>query len=105
MVQRFLYVLKTAVFVIPINVRTDLFTSAMVIILAELCPTVLSNVAPEALDASWQKCQHTLELMSSYNIAAQKCKETLNAMRQKAAPNVSSKVGQLTSFFDVTNIS
>lgn len=62
----------------------------MVVILAELCPAVLSDLSPETLEASWQKCQHTLKLMSSYNKAAEKCGETLNAMRQKAAPANSS---------------
>jgi hypothetical protein len=77
---------------ISIDMRIDLFTSAMVIILAELCPAVLANLAPQTLDASWQKCQHALELMSSYNRAAQKCGQTLNAMRQRAAPVISSKL-------------
>jgi len=63
-----------------------LFTSAMAIILAELCPAVLANVAPEKLEASWQKCQDTLESMSSYIMAAQKCRETLSAMRRRASP-------------------
>ncbi|RFU33077.1 hypothetical protein B7463_g3284, partial [Scytalidium lignicola] len=63
-----------------------LFTSAMVIILAELCPAVLANIAPEKLEASWQKCQDTLESMSSYIMAAQKCRETLCAMRRRASP-------------------
>lgn len=69
--------------------RTDLFTSAMVIILVELCP--VENVAPEKLEASWQKCQDTLESMSSYIMAAQKCRETLSAMRRRASPTNSSQ--------------
>ncbi|KAH8804474.1 fungal-specific transcription factor domain-containing protein [Xylogone sp. PMI_703] len=69
-----------------------LFTSAMVIILAELCPAVLANViAPENLEASWQKCQDALESMSSDIMAAQKCRETLCAMRRRASPAHSSQ--------------
>lgn len=63
----------------------------MVIILAELCPAVLTNISLEKLEASWQKCQDTLESMSSYIMAAQKCKETLSAMRRRAYPSNSSQ--------------
>jgi hypothetical protein len=63
----------------------------MVIILAELCPVLFTNILPETLNASWQRCQHALELMGSHNATAQKYRETLNAIRQKAAPSISSK--------------
>lgn len=63
----------------------------MVITLAELCPAMLSALEPETLDESWQKCQHTLKLMGSHNLAAQKCGDTLSAMRQRAVPALASK--------------
>jgi hypothetical protein len=67
----------------------------MVIILAELCPVLLTNILPETLNASWQRCQHALELMGSHNAAAQKYRDTLNAIRQKAAPSISSKLSRV----------
>jgi hypothetical protein len=65
----------------------DLFTAAMVILLAELCgPAGLAS--PDSLDASWQRCRTALQFMSKYHIAAQSCRETLDAMKRKAAPAV-----------------
>lgn len=58
----------------------------MVLILAEVCPTVLPSGVPSTVRHSWDQCQRALERMSLHNDAAKQCAKTLYNMRQQIYP-------------------
>ncbi|OBT97544.2 hypothetical protein VE01_04454 [Pseudogymnoascus verrucosus] len=63
-----------------------LFSSAMVLILAEVCPTVLASRVPSTVQKSWDQCQRALERMGLHNDAANQCAKTLYSMHQQIYP-------------------
>ncbi|KUJ06725.1 uncharacterized protein LY89DRAFT_404565 [Mollisia scopiformis] len=60
-----------------------LFSSAMVLVLAELCPTILDPGKAISVRHSWDQCQRALRRMSLHNDAAKQCAKTLCSMRQQ----------------------
>ncbi|OBT97633.1 hypothetical protein VE01_04449 [Pseudogymnoascus verrucosus] len=56
---------------------------SMVLVLAELCPTVLEPEKSGSVRQSWDQCQRVLERMSRHNDAAKQCAKTLSSMHQQ----------------------
>ena len=76
-----------ATLLISTNCVADLFSSAMVLVLAELCPNVLGAGESNGIRQSWDQCQRALERMSLHNDAAKQCAKTLSSIRQQIDTN------------------
>ncbi|KAG4433832.1 hypothetical protein IFR05_010680 [Cadophora sp. M221] len=61
-----------------------IFTSAMILILAETQWSSDNTMSKESVEESWQKCLKTLERLSSKHIRAKTCAEILAKLREQA---------------------
>ncbi|KAL2009964.1 hypothetical protein VTN00DRAFT_5771 [Thermoascus crustaceus] len=59
-----------------------IFTSAMVLTLAELCPPVRQTIDSDSLARSWQQCQDTLARMTEYGPAVRQYYRILQVMQK-----------------------
>jgi hypothetical protein len=64
------------------SVTPDIFTSAMVLALADLCPSVRETIDNDALARSWQQCQDTLSRMTEYGSVSRQYFKILQVMHK-----------------------
>lgn len=69
----------------------DIFTAASIILLAELSPSIIMVVTKESLVKSWEKCYSCFEYLKLYNVAAERCAQSLLLIRSKCLAAVSGK--------------
>lgn len=61
----------------------DIFTSAIVVVVAESYMPVLPDISQQSLEASWNRCHETLDRMSLQYPSARKCSMALHMMRRQ----------------------